>query len=146
MARAEPDLLPLLWEAGHALQAMSRRMERTLGVSGPQRLVLREVARQPGIAPGELAGVLGIHPSTVTGLVDRLEQLDYVVRLRDEDDRRSVRLSATDAGRELLGREAVTIESVVREVSARVPAEQRRAAADFLREVSSSLRAAAEAR
>jgi DNA-binding MarR family transcriptional regulator len=144
MSTPEPDLLQLLWEAGHALQAMSRKMERTLGISGPQRLALREVNRRPGIAPGELAGVLGIHPSTVTGLVERLVQLGLVVRTRDEGDRRSVHLEATERGRALLARDGVTIESVVRETAHRVPVDQRRAAAAFLREVSVALRTTAE--
>jgi DNA-binding MarR family transcriptional regulator/predicted TPR repeat methyltransferase len=141
----EPDLLQLLWEAGHALQAMSRRMERTLGISGPQRLVLREVVRRPGIVSGELAGILGIHPSTVTGLVDGLVGAELVERRRDELDRRVVQLVATPAGAALLQRDARTIESVVRQTAHQLPDEQRRVVAAFLHEVSTALRAAAEA-
>lgn len=138
----DPDLLRLLWEAGHALQAMSRRMERTLGVSGPQRLVLREVVRKPGIVPGELAGVLGIHPSTVTGLVDGLVTAGLVERRRDDADRRSVQLWATGAGTALLQQDLETIESVLTRTSAEFSAADRAVVAAFLGRVSTALRSA----
>ena len=37
------DFLRLLWELDHALQRRSKRMARALGLTGPQRLVLRIV-------------------------------------------------------------------------------------------------------
>lgn len=141
----EPDLLRALWESGHALQAMSRRMERTLGLSGPQRLVLREVVRKPGILPGELAGVLGIHPSTVTGLVDGLESSGLAERRRDDEDRRSVRLFATAEGHAVLERHVETIESVLGRVTDEFSAAERTVVAAFLARVSTALRTAADA-
>src|SRR5690242_13738362 len=50
--------MQLLWELHHNLQARSKRMESTHGVTGPQRLVLRLVARYPGMSAGELAALL----------------------------------------------------------------------------------------
>jgi DNA-binding MarR family transcriptional regulator len=119
-------------------------MERTLGISGPQRLVLREVNRRPGIVPGSLAGLLGIHPSTVTGLVDGLAALSLVERRREGADRRSVHLFPTSAGSALLVREEETIESVVQRSAARLPPEHRAIVESFLHEVSTDLRAAAD--
>lgn len=139
----DADLLRLLWEAGHALQAMSRHMERNLGISGPQRLVLREVGRRPDILPGELAAILGIHPSTVTGLVDKLADRGMIDRQRSTDDRRSTRLRLTTSGERLLQVRAVTIESVVQAATEGMPAERREAAAEMLSTVAKALRAAA---
>jgi DNA-binding MarR family transcriptional regulator len=42
-----------------------------------------------------------LHPSTVTGVVDRLENKGYVIRGRDATDRRIVTVSLTAAGKEL---------------------------------------------
>lgn len=138
-----PDLLTLLWEAAHALRGVSLHMERNLGVSGPQRLVIREVARRSGITPGALAEVLGVHPSTITGLVERVVARGLIVREPRADDRRSVRLVATDAGRALLEKPGVTIESVVTEASTGLPDATREAAAHFLEVIARALRTAA---
>src|SRR5580704_311880 len=67
------DFLKLLWALDHGLQTASRDMERRLGVTGPQRMVIRIVGRFPGISAGELASVLHVHPSTLTGVLRRLE-------------------------------------------------------------------------
>jgi DNA-binding MarR family transcriptional regulator len=140
----DPDLLRLIWEASHALQAMSRHMERKIGITGPQRLVMREVGQRPDILPGELATALGIHASTVTGIVERLVERGLVERERSPDDRRSTRLRLTPAGRVLLDARAVTIESVVTASTATMTPRARRDAAEFLHTVAAALREAAE--
>ena len=47
-----------LWHLEHALERASKRMEDTLGITGPQRLALRVVGVVPGIGPTELAEAL----------------------------------------------------------------------------------------
>src|ERR1700733_7143915 len=66
------DFMRLLWGIEHRLQSASKRMEASLGITGPQRLVLRVVSRFPGLSAGELARVVRLHPSTVTGILQRL--------------------------------------------------------------------------
>ena len=46
------EFMRLLWALHHGMQSTSKRMEATLGLTGPQRLVLRLVGRFPGIAAG----------------------------------------------------------------------------------------------
>ena len=41
------EFLRLVWAVDHALQTTSKRMARSLGVTGPQRLVVRIVGRVP---------------------------------------------------------------------------------------------------
>ena len=65
------SFMQLLWELHHELQAQSKEMEHRHGVTGPQRLVLRLVGRFPGVSPGELAALLRLHPSTLTGVPSR---------------------------------------------------------------------------
>src|SRR5579864_5849970 len=86
------DFLRLLWAIEHGLQRASKRMEATLGVTGPQRLVLRVVGRFPGLSAGELAHIVLLHPSTITGIVQRLVSRGLLVRERDPDDSRRARL------------------------------------------------------
>lgn len=47
--------------------------------------------------PGWLGQQLGMQSPAVTALVDRLERMKLVDRVRDADDRRRVRLQVTDA-------------------------------------------------
>ena len=86
------DFLRLLWSIEHGLQRLSKRMERELGLTGPQRLVLRVVGRFPGLSAGELAHILWLHPSTITGILQRLATRGLLQRERDPGDSRRVRL------------------------------------------------------
>lgn len=111
----------LVREVDLGLQRMSGRTEATLGVSAPQRLVLRLVGRFPGVTAGRLAGVLGVHPSTVTGVVRRLAGKGLLRRTVDRGDRRRVFLALTAAGRRLDAEAAGTFESALRGVLEGLP-------------------------
>ncbi len=86
------DFMRLLWSIEHGLQRMSKRMEADLGITGPQRLVLRIVGRFPGLSAGELAHIVRLHPSTITGILQRLVSRGLVRRERDPADSRRARL------------------------------------------------------
>ena len=51
-------------------------MESELGITGPQRLVLRVVGQFPGLSAGDLAHIVRLHPSTITGILQRLVAAD----------------------------------------------------------------------
>ena len=107
------DFMRLIWAIDHALQRTSKRMASTLGVTGPQRLVIRIVGRFPGIAAGRLAEILHIHPSTLTGVLKRLERQELIRRRPDPRDGRRSLLGLTGKGRQLNVEVEGTIESVV---------------------------------
>lgn len=86
------DFLRLLWAIEHLLKSTSKRMQRHLGMTGPQRLVLRIVEQFPGISAGELSEILHLHPSTLTGVIARLASRRLLVRERDFHDGRRVLL------------------------------------------------------
>ncbi|MCX4745497.1 MarR family winged helix-turn-helix transcriptional regulator [Kitasatospora sp. NBC_01287] len=52
----------------------------------------------------EVARLMGVAPSLVVTVADRLEALGAIRRLRDPDDRRRQQLVLTEPGRELLAR------------------------------------------
>lgn len=103
-----------LWELSHALEVRSKRMGRTIGVTGPQRLVIRVVGQTPGITARDLAQVLGIHPSTLTGILGRLERNDFLARASDPEDRRRARFRLTAQGRAIDRNRSGTVEAAVR--------------------------------
>jgi MarR family transcriptional regulator, organic hydroperoxide resistance regulator len=86
------DFMRLLWSIEHELRRISKRMEDEIGITGPQRLVLRVVGQFPGLSASELAHIVRLHPSTITGIVRRLADRGLLDRGRDPADTRRVRL------------------------------------------------------
>jgi MarR family transcriptional regulator, organic hydroperoxide resistance regulator len=115
------EFMRLLWAVDHGLQRRSKRMAATLGLTGPQRLVVRIVGRFPGISAGRLAHVLHLHPSTLTGILERLVRRGLLRRRRDPRDARRVVLGLSTAGRHLDVETPETIEAEVKGLLARVP-------------------------
>jgi DNA-binding MarR family transcriptional regulator len=76
-----------------------------LNITLPQLRVLGLLcSHEQGISGRELATLLGVGPSAVTPLVDRLVDHGYVRREEDRLDRRITRLLLTDDGLTLLHR------------------------------------------
>lgn len=109
------DFFRTLWHLDQGLHVASGAMYRRLGVTGPQRLVLRIVTRYPGITPSTLAGILHLHPSTITEVVKRLVSTGHLLRTVDPADARRAVLTPTARGR-ALGAEAGDIERKIAEV------------------------------
>src|ERR1043165_335975 len=87
-----------LWDLVHALDVSSKRMARTLGVTGPQRLVIRVIGQQPRCTARDIAVTLNMHPSTLTGVLARLEKQRAIKREIDATDRRRARFDLTPRG------------------------------------------------
>lgn len=115
------EFMRLLWAVDHGLQSTSKRMESTLGLTGPQRLVIRLVGRFPGITAGTLANILHVHPSTLTGVLKRLEKRGLLERKSDPLDGRKALFALTDSGRVLDIPSEGTVEASVQRVLARLP-------------------------
>jgi len=116
------DFMRLLWAVDHALQSASKRMEAAFGITGPQRLVVRIVGRFPGIAAGRVAEILHVHPSTLTGILKRLEARSILQRRPDPRDARRALLALTAKGRKLDNLRTGTVEQAVRRVLGTDPA------------------------
>jgi DNA-binding MarR family transcriptional regulator len=124
MSRWQPrgealQFMQTVWALAHALDVRSKRMSRTLGVTGPQRLVVRVIGQMPDATAGAIARSLDLHASTLTGVLARLEAQRMIVRRVDEADRRRVRFSLTAAGRRVDRERKGTAEAAVRRTLAR---------------------------
>src|SRR3954454_11923703 len=88
-----------------AIGRMGRRMRAERAASDlslGQWAALRTLESHGPMTPSELAAHEKIQPPSVTKILARLEQHDYVSRTPDPTDRRQVVLAATAAGRALL--------------------------------------------
>jgi len=134
------QFLQSVWQLEHALERASKRMEDSHGISGPQRFALRIIGASPGITAGELAAMLHLHPSTVTGIVQRLELRKLVKRSANESDGRVAHLHLTPAGARANRPGAKgTIERAARATIDRCPAGQRKATAAVMAHLTAEL-------
>ncbi|MCC6551621.1 MAG: winged helix-turn-helix transcriptional regulator [Polyangiaceae bacterium] len=107
------DFLQRLWALNHALECVSIHMDRTLGITAQQRLIVRFVGKYPGVTAGQLATLLHLNPGTISTSLKRLEDRGLLDRRRDPRDKRRVALGLTAAGRALDRPAAGTVEHAV---------------------------------
>lgn len=133
------SFLQVLWALTHGLESTSKRMLMELGVTGPQRLVLRIVGHHGRIAAGDLAEVLHIHPSSLTGMLKRLEQAELIRRESDPFDRRRALFELTRRGMRLNEQRRGTIEAAVASTLSRQPKKNVEAAKAVLAALAAAL-------
>jgi DNA-binding MarR family transcriptional regulator len=84
---------------------------------------VRLLGQRPGTSAGELAELLHLHPSTITGILRRLEERSFLRRKPDEQDRRRAVLTLTNQGRSIDELRDGTVEAAVRRTLEGMPAE-----------------------
>ncbi len=87
-----------------SLQDYSQKVSSHFGITGPQLWVLKTIYQNGNLSLGELSKRMYVNPSTITGVVDRLEKKKYVLRTRNEKDRRVVKVQLTSKGNRLVRR------------------------------------------
>lgn len=112
------EFMQHLWALNHAVERTSLRMERELGVTAQQRLVLRCLGKYPGMMPTQLAALLHLDRGTISVTLRRLGRRGLVTRRPDPRDSRRVFLGLTKKARALVQPCPGTVESAVEEVLA----------------------------
>jgi len=107
------DFMSVVWALNHALGSLSKRMDARLGVTGPQRLVVRMVGHLSEVSAGRLASILRVHPSTLTGVLKRLVGRRVLVRRPDPADGRRALFSLTPLGRSVDRLRSGTVEAAI---------------------------------
>jgi len=87
-----------------AIHNYSFEISDKFGITGPQLWALKTISKNESLPLGELSQKMYLRPSTITGLVDRLEKKGYVLRDRDQKDRRVVKIVLTSKGKGLAKR------------------------------------------
>ncbi len=133
------EFLSGMWSLDHALNARSKSMHKRAGITGPQRLALRIVGLFPGITFGHLAKKLHVHPSTLSGVIKRLEVQGLIVRSQDPEDARRGLLHLTPAGIDRTTPMEGSVEAAVSEVLARATKMQIQSARELFTALTESL-------
>jgi DNA-binding MarR family transcriptional regulator len=100
--RSVEEIERLLRHVSNIVRQRGREILSQFDITPPQFNALQALIRNQSMTMGELCQDLFLASSTVTDLIDRMEKNDLVQRVRDEDDRRVVRLQVREKGRRVL--------------------------------------------
>lgn len=79
----------------------SKELSKKYSVTSAQLNCLIALYENGPLPPSQIAKIIMVKSSTVTGIIDRLENKGLVVRLRKSPDRRVITIQLTEAGKKL---------------------------------------------
>lgn len=82
-----------------AVDIHSKKLSQEFQITAPQMICLYSLHKNGSMTQSELAKDVDLGMSTVNGIIDRLEAKEWIVRHRDDVDRRKVFLEITDSGK-----------------------------------------------
>lgn len=104
-------------------------------VSVTQCYAVETLVKRGALRLQVLAEEMFLDKSTASRVIDTLERKGYVSRVKDDEDRRAVRIQATDAGRELYGKIRADLIAEERAMIENLSAEARQGALNLLRQI-----------
>lgn len=96
--RYDLRVLKSLRQIMRAVSMHSRRLIKEHKITSPQLLCLMNVVESGELTVASIAKRVYLSPSTVVGILDRLEEKGLIERNRSKTDRRVVHVSATKTG------------------------------------------------
>ena len=106
-AEATEQVAPIahaLWRVERVAKTMMGARLRALGLALGQDLLLLQLWDHDGCTQTELVDRLGLDPSTVTKMLQRMERDGWLTRARSDDDGRASIVTLSTAGHELRDR------------------------------------------
>ncbi|MBF0224379.1 MAG: MarR family transcriptional regulator [Desulfobacterales bacterium] len=101
-ASVSNEVLIALRRIIQAIDLHSFSLVRRYGLTGPQLVILHEVAKVNELSVGQLAKAISLGQATVTGILARLEKRGFINRRRCEIDKRKVLIQITEKGKETI--------------------------------------------
>ena len=115
------------------LSLLNHQVGAHLGLNDVDLDCLDLISRFGPLSPSALAQRSGLHPATITGILDRLERARWVARERDPSDRRAVVVRALRSRNAELMRLYSGMNSSMNEICAGYKDAELEVLADFLR-------------
>jgi DNA-binding MarR family transcriptional regulator len=94
-----PRVVNAIFGGYHAVTRRLHLATRQHGLEAGEALVLAVVLREPGCSPGQIRANLGLHRSTLSSILDRLQLDGLIHRAPSSIDGRRFEISLTTAGR-----------------------------------------------
>lgn len=93
-----PDIEKTLRYIAHIIKQKGREILSTYTITPPQFVALQWLLEEGDMTIGDLSNKMYLAYSTTTDLIDRMERNELVVRLKDSNDRRVVRIHLLPEG------------------------------------------------
>ena len=119
--RYDLRVLQALRQIIRAVDLHSRQLLRQHKITGPQLIILLTVEKYELVTVSALAGHIHLSPSTVIGILDRLETKGFIRRERDPRDRRLVQVSLTEQGKVLASNAPSPLQGTLAEAMDKLP-------------------------
>lgn len=116
------DLLPRF---GVIFGTLAKWQFNRFNLTVPQSYTLMAVLEREIITMNELSSLYKVSQTTMTRMVDNLVRNGYVVRVRDEEDRRVVNVQLTKKGVEIAYLLKQTLGQLGDDIFSRIPADKR---------------------
>jgi DNA-binding MarR family transcriptional regulator len=126
------------------MSLLIHRIGGRLDLKGTDLHCLDLIDRYGPLRPSALARLAGLHPATMTGIIDRLERGGWISRERDPADRRGVVVQSVRSRRADLLRLVSGMNAAVTQICSDYEDDELELIAGFLRRVADAGRAAAE--
>ncbi len=106
------EILVKLRKIIRSINLESKKIEKELGVSIPQLLVLQYLSDQTDYRAfaKDIKAYINLNASTVSGIISRLESKGLVARLPEPNDKRTTYITLTAKGAELLQKSPTTLQ------------------------------------
>lgn len=81
-----------------AIDLHSKELAKKFGLTGPQMVVLKSIssASNPSLNSSQIAKDVSLSQATVTSILDRLTENNYITRHKSQTDKRQVHVRLTD--------------------------------------------------
>ena len=90
------EVMKKLKSIKESMHQMMQQQLKDLTLTGPQGMVVGLLTRHDSLRMSEIADKMGLSLSTVSEIIDRLEKMDAVKRLKSPEDGRVVLVQLTD--------------------------------------------------
>lgn len=117
------------------INEQSQEVKRKTGLTGPQIWTIKTISDSAPINVKDLAQRIYLHPATVVGILNRLEESGLVQRLRTNEDRRVVTVELTRKGKQLVVKAPEVIQGMLVSGLERLQKKQRNKIDDGLAEL-----------
>jgi DNA-binding MarR family transcriptional regulator len=114
--------LQIAFKLSMEIERLGQRMQEKCGISLAQWSVLIRLKDLPAVTAQELATAVGVHPSTLTQALKRLEKKKFISIAKDPKDSRKKILSLTRQGADRLEEVREVLQPWRDTMSAMVPA------------------------
>jgi len=103
-------------EIRHRIGSRMKQYFREIDLTAPQGMLVMILNKYESLKISVISQKMGLSNSTVSGIVDRLEDRDYVKRERSSKDRRVVNVHLSDKMKKMMDGHSGVLEKMMQEV------------------------------